>query len=247
MNPVAVSLAEAARRYKQAAQAIVSAYESRRPAATSQVTPAQLDAGIEQFFAIALKVDREQGETGPVTSDDVSQLGDYGLTLLTDLMAWAHQLELRERELDRDLESVVLAFTDWIVRHEGEIRTLEPIVDALAHQANRTRDPQELAALTHFMSRIVRGTSSFIKQDLEKGNPGRPWRVLNLNRGIVATRSHRPELMEAVFEEFARYLPEDAPQFFAEGMQQMDELNYPPHVRAVMARFFDRFTRRTMH
>lgn len=245
MNPVAVSLADAARRYKHAAQAILGAYQTRRPATTDQVTPGQLDAAIEQFFAISTKVDREQGETGPVTSDDVSQLGDYGLTLLTDFMSWGQQLELRE--LDRDFDSVVLAFTDWIVRHEGEIRTLEPIVDALAHLANRTRDPQQLEVLTHFMNRIVRSTSNLIKQDLEKNNPGRPWRVLNLNRGIVATRSHQPELMEQVFEELAYFLPEDAPQFFAEGMQQMDELNYPPHVRAVMARYFDRFTRRTMH
>ncbi|BAU47762.1 hypothetical protein SVA_1187 [Sulfurifustis variabilis] len=245
MNPVAVSLADAARRYKQAAQAVLGAYEARRPATTHQVTPAQLDAGIDQFFAISTKVDREQGETGPIASDDVSQLGDYGLTLLTDLMTWAQQLELRE--FDRDFDSVVLSFTDWIVRHEGEIRTLEPIVDALAHYANRTREPEQLEALTRFMTRIVRSSSKLIKQDLEKGNPGRPWLVLNLNRGIVATRSHNPELMEEVFEELARFFPDHAAQFFAEGMQQMDELNYPPHVRAVMARYFDRFTRRTMH
>src|SRR5690606_9230541 len=142
MNPVAVSLAEAARRYKQAVRAIVGTYEARRPAATDQVTPAQLDAGIEQFFAIGIKIDREQGERGPVTSDDVSQLGDYGITLLADLMTWARQLELRHPE--RELDIVVLAFADWILRHEGEIRTLEPIVDALAHLANRTRDPQQL-------------------------------------------------------------------------------------------------------
>ena len=31
--------------------------------------------------------------------------------------------------------------------------------------------------------------------------------------------------------------PEDAGQFFTEGMQQMDALNYPEYVRAVMAKY----------
>ena len=31
--------------------------------------------------------------------------------------------------------------------------------------------------------------------------------------------------------------PEDAGQFFTEGMQQMNALNYPEHVHAVMAKY----------
>lgn len=31
--------------------------------------------------------------------------------------------------------------------------------------------------------------------------------------------------------------PKDAGQFFTEGIQQMDALNYPEHVRAVMAKY----------
>jgi hypothetical protein len=32
-------------------------------------------------------------------------------------------------------------------------------------------------------------------------------------------------------------LPEDATRFFSEGMGQMDALDYPPHVRAVMEKY----------
>jgi len=53
--------------------------------------------------------------------------------------------------------------------------------------------------------------------------------------------------MEKVFEDLVRYLPEDAAAFFAEGMQQMEALNYPQPVRQVMGRFFDRWTRPRMH
>jgi hypothetical protein len=101
--------------------------------------------------------------------------------------------------------------------------------------------------MAEFMGHAIRAASALIKQDLEKNNPGRPWRLLHLNRGIVATRSHNPALMEEVFEELVRELPEEAPGFFAEGMQQMEALNYPPHVRKVMGRYFAKWTRPRMH
>jgi hypothetical protein len=78
--------------------------------------------------------------------------------------------------------------------------------------------------------------SPVISQDLEKANPGRPWRVL-LTRSIVATRSHNAGLMEQAFAELTNSTPDDAGQFFTEGMQQMDALNYPEHVRAIMAKY----------
>ena len=133
------------------------------------------------------------------------------------------------------------------MRHQGQIRTLEPVVNALANFANRMHDPSSLEPLANFMGRVIQASASLIKEDLEKNNPGRPWRVLHLNRGIVATRTHNPTIMEQVFDDLVRYLPEDAAAFFAEGMHQMEALNYPPQVRQVMGRYFDRWTRPRMH
>lgn len=239
------SLAEAMQRFQRAAAQIVQSFEARRPPKSDQVTPVQLREALEQFLAIVRRLDQEEGETGPIYKEDVSQLGDYGLSLLLDMMTWATQLGLQEPR--KELEAVALAAADWIVRHEGEIRTLDPVVNAFAGLANRTRDTATLEALAAFMGQVIRQVSAFIKQDLEKNNPGRPWRLLHLNRGIVATRSHNPALMEEVFEELVRSLPEEAPGFFAEGMQQMEALHYPPPVRAVMSRYFDRWTRPRMH
>ena len=245
MDPISESLAEASLRFKHAAGEILEAYEARRPASTDQVTPAQLAEAIEQFIVVAINLDKDQGETGPIYKDDVSQLGDYGITLLADLATWATQLGFEK--LHQELETIALAVAEWVVRHEGELRTLEPIVNALANLANQTHDPQKLESLADFMGRILHACSDLIKQDLEKANPGRPWRVLHLNRGIVATRSHNPAVMESVFNELVQTLPEEAPQFFSEGMQQMEALNYPTHVRQVMGRYFDRWSRMTMH
>lgn len=239
------SLAEAALRFEHAATDIIDTYEARRPTTTNQVTPGQLAEAIEQFLTIIARIDEEEGKVGTPANDDATQLGDYGMTLLTDLSAWAGQLNLPVPR--QDLEIVMLSAADWVMRHEGQIRTLDPVVNALANFANRMHDPASLEPLILFMGRVAQASAKYIKQDLEKTNPGRPWRVLHLNRGIVATRTHNPALMEKVFDDLVRYLPEDAPAFFAEGMQQMEALNYPQPVRKIMGRYFDRWTRPRMH
>ena len=43
-------------------------------------------------------------------------------------------------------------------------------------------------------------------------------------------------------EPLTRHLPEDAARFFTEGMQQMDALNYPAHVREVMQKYHRQWT-----
>jgi hypothetical protein len=244
-HTLSLGLADAVRRLHHASAEISSVYQARRPEHSAPVTPEQLAESLGQFLSTAQKLDSEEGKTGPIYRDDVSLLGDHGLTLLVALGNWVEQMGLNE--LREDLDAVALAGADWVMRHDGELRTLEPLVNALAAAANHAQQPPELEALENFMGRVLHACSNPLKQDLEKTNPGRPWRLLHLNRGIVATRAHNPELMEQVFDDLVRYLPEDAPEFFTEGMQQMAALDYPPHVRRVMSRYFDQWAHRTVH
>ncbi len=80
--------------------------------------------------------------------------------------------------------------------------------------------------------------SPAVSQDTDRSDPRRPWRLLLLNRAIVATRSLKPALMEVAFDAVLEHLPEEAARFFEEGMAQMDALDYPPHVRAVIERYY---------
>lgn len=240
------AISEAVQLFKDAATEIESAHRARAPRAGEQISPQQLREALEQFFSIIANLDKEEGAIGPILSDDVNQLGDYGLNLLADLAACAAQLGLDQQR--RSVLAASLAAVDWLMRHEGRIRHLEPVVDALADTANRTSDPKELARMAAFMGAVVQACSEYIKQDLEKTNPGRPWRLLHLNRGIVATRSHDPVLMQQVFDELVRRLPDDAPAFFEQGMEQMVALDYPAPVREVMSRYHARWKRRpTLH
>jgi hypothetical protein len=119
----------------------------------------------------------------------------------------------------------------------GSSNKLATLTQALALLANSSRKPAEPGLLSGIMIEIIASVSSAISQDLEKMIPGRPWRVLLLNHSIVATRCHDTELMEAAFAVLCEKLPEDATRFFSEGMEQMNVLDYPPHVRKVMEKY----------
>ena len=244
LSAVLVPLPEAVIRLRRATSEIRDAYGAR-PGAAREITPDQVVDALEQFLTIAQRLDRGERETGPMLKDDVTRLGEYGLSMLAELIAVAEQLELPD--VRPPLDETALAVTDWIMRHDGELRMLEPIVNALAALANRTHGRPELGELERLMARVIHAATNACRQERDGAAIRQPWRLLHLNRGIVATRTHDPEIMEQAFDDIVRYLPDDAPTFFAEGMEQMVALNYPPQVRAVVTRFYERFTRRAMH
>ena len=177
---------------------------------------------------------------------DLHRLGDYGLNLLADLASGAGRL--RQDALSHELEALCLPFALWIARQGGELRTLEPIVNAIAHQANILREPSALEKLYALTGEIQLAVTPLLQNDLEKSNPGRPWRLLLLNRAIIATRTHRPELIELAYANLVRHLPEEAPEFFRQGMEQMVALDYPQPVRRVVEKYYNLWSvERTLH
>lgn len=194
-----------------------------------------LAQAFDQLFEVLVRSAADQQSGGTAASAEVTELGEYALQLTDNL--GARIAPSGDDSLRRPLASLTVNLALWIARHGGVIDTLEPVVDALALFANTATDTAVLATLHGIIGTIIEAVSPVISQDLEKVNPGRPWRVLLLNQSIVATRSHDTELMEQAFATLTHKLPEDAPRFFTEGMQQMDALNYPQHVREVMARY----------
>ena len=54
--------------------------------------------------------------------------------------------------------------------------------------------------------------------------------------------------MEHAFDAINEHLPTDALGFFRDGMEQMEQLDYPDHVREVVQRYFNLWSdRRTLH
>lgn len=179
--------------------------------------------------------DRKSNSPGVLSHEELSEIGDYALSLLEQLSIVAANMGMQDTMIA--LQRLSLPVSYWLIQQGGEITKLDIVVNALSGLANSITDASELERLSRFIAQIIEHTSSDIRQDIEQTNPMRPWRIINLNWGIVATRSHNAELMDKVFEQLVKNIPVDARAFFAEGMQQMDIVGYPEHVRTVMEKY----------
>lgn len=179
------------------------------------------------------------------TPGEITDIGERALTLIHELIQKmdTQQLDLQKREL----EQVALVIAQWVIIHHGALTTIQPIVDGLAYLANTIQHETVLAQLARFMGEVMHACSDIIKHDLDIANETRPWRILNINRGIVATRSHDLELMRSVFAELIQAIPLDAPQFFREGLTEMVRLDYPDPVRELMQEFYERTEMPAVH
>ncbi len=213
--------------------------------ASPENDPGSLITLLETFFATLAELDARYGQNAPLPDGDATRLGDGGLLVLMELTNLSQQLGLPK--VKADIELLAVSVSDWIIRHAGEIRTLEPIVNGLAVVANELREPPSLEEMAAFMGRVIKATEAATANDLDRSDATRPWRVLHINRAIVATRSYNTELMASVFDELIQALPDDAQEFFREGMRQMEVVDYPARVRTVMGHYFQALTQHSLH
>jgi hypothetical protein len=200
---------------------------------------------LSRLLAGIRQIDAARWATGHPDVAEVSELGERGAHLLADLRRWAARLELPGAAYR--CQAALLSLAAWIARQQGYLRALELTVNTLADFANQTREPDMLFKLSRLLDEIVEAVPPAIKRDDDKQNFFRPWRILLVNYAIVATRSHRPEAMEQAFDSLLAYLPEEAPRFFSEGMEQMVALDYPPQARAVMENYARQWVPRSLH
>jgi hypothetical protein len=234
---------EARRLCEELAQGCADADES----ATAGLDPDGLCVALHGVLTALDQADpAAAGRPTTAAAPDLGTLGDHGMDLLGRLTALAGRLRLPQHA--RQVEALALPLAVWIARRGGELGHPAPVANAAAALANSLRAPEDLAGLYGLMTEVVDALSPQIAQDRDASDATRPWRVLLLNRAIVATRSHRPHLMQAAFAAVVEALPGDAPEFFREAMGQMDALNYPPQVRAVVQHYVDAWcSRRTLH
>lgn len=225
--------------FASATNAIETRYLQRANEA-DEVTPMQLAEALQHLLQAFEKIDQDYGPHGTLSYDDPSDLGEHGLLIATDLVTWADRLELPHVKFD--IEKVAVGVALWVTRHAGEIRELETVVNGFAASANAAQSDEALRALFRASQSVLENAAPAIKADLDQANPGRPWRVLNFNFAIVATRTQDAQLMREAFDTLSRNLPQDAPAFFEEGLKQSDKPIYGPVVKNLMQEYFTRWT-----
>lgn len=205
-------------------------------------SPHNLLAAMDQAIDVMMRADADSSVQNEMSAEsiglleekDISQIGQYALDLLEAMVSFVQN---KTGEQNRDLLRLSLPISLWVARRGGKLSQIDMVVNSLAGYANEVKESHLLAELASVIKEVVDACDDNIKQDLEQTNMMRPWRILNLNYGIVATRSHQPELIEQAYDALVKNLPQDARGFFKEGLQQMDIVGYPDEVREVVERY----------
>jgi len=170
--------------------------------------------------------------------DSVSNIGQLGLQTLSEYI----QLDSRylQGSNQEDLNLYSSAFCFWIVRQGGTIQALDLATNSLAYVANRVQDQDALGWLSDEIGHVIEAVPDSLRHSATSSLESEPWQVLNLNRSIIATRSHDTDRMQAAFDRLIALLPNDACNFFRQGMEQMDIVGYPDPVRQIMLQYYTR-------
>lgn len=228
--------------FEEASQAVVYAHEAVEKKNSLIAPPSELIEVIKQYFQIQRKL-AEEPHGALLNRDEISELGEQTINCLADLASWAEELGLHHESLM--LEEITLNVTHWVIRNRGEVRSIDAIVNLLADKANRTSDKGLLTSIYHVIADVIDHTAAEIKNDADKSDLNRPWRMLNFNYAIVATRVMNRDMMVKAFDALGRHLPEDCPGFFEEGLKQSDKPDYGPEIREIMTEYFKKWT--TLH
>lgn len=229
--------------FNEASAAVLLAYENNKTPGGGSAMPSQLIDVINQFFIIYEKPGVRPGQNNVFSKDAISQIGDQAISCLIELGTLAERVNLHQEKAL--LDEIALAAAHWVIKHQAEILNLEVIVNLLAAKANQTNDKTILTALFYVINDVIEYASAEFKNDLDKSDPSRPWRMLNFNFAIVATRTGNKELMVKAFDTLGRNLPEDCPNFFEEGLKQSQKDVYGPEIKMIMAEYFKKWA--TLH
>lgn len=245
---------------------VLSAYESSNETFTihqAELRPNQITEALEQFIDIMQMVEIDYSSkllignspekfvmdfslddaSSPLDQKEISEIGNYGLELIQHLGDWAEQLELSEEKLHLHTIMVVVAL--WIARRGGYLTTLDTVVETISSMANACYEPHVLTELSDVMGELINAVAHEIRNGDDSFDS--TWRILNINRGVIAARTHDPKVMEPVFTQLVSNIPEDAPSFFEQSMQHMDELDYSLPAKTVMCKFFQQCVSPVLH
>ena len=228
----------------ETAQEIIDAWsDSNSVPANDEASPDLLLNAMEQLTEVLRLKEwgdglSSSGEGREQEGRDVSELGEYGLSMLSELSLIAGQLHL-ESQIER-LEQLALSLALWVLHQDGELNSIELVVNGIARLANHSLDHGELERIYFTMGEILDSLTPAIPGETETWHepPEVPWQLLLLNRAIVATRLESPPLMEDAFSDVAELMPERAPSFFREGLEQVRIQSYPDPVREVIERYY---------
>lgn len=218
----------ARRAFDQAAAQLNDAFERAGPFPGQEATPPLLADEIRQCMDICQQLDADEETLPP---EEVDELGTHALECLSDLGLWAWQLKLDDARATTEDAALDMAW--WIARHGGQIAVLEPVINALARQANGTQDSSALALLFDRARGIIARTPAGIS-DAGEASGRQLWLALHVNSAIIAARSQQAELIQTACDLLEAHFPRQCAAFYAEGLRESAKPVYGGHVRDIL-------------
>lgn len=221
---------------------VASYLEDETSATDDMNSPHNLLAAMDQAIEVMSRADAGSMVKSQINVEsrnvleekNITQIGQYALDTLEGMDVFVQN---KTGKQDRDLLRFSLPLALWVARHGGKLTQIDMIVNSLAAYANEVAEIGLVSELAGVIKEIIEACDIEVSKDIDKANMMRPWRILNLNYGIVATRSHQPKIIEQAYDALVKNLPQDARGFFKEGLQQMDIIGYPDEVREVVERY----------
>jgi len=204
--------------------------------------PIPVANALSDFFQLASGLE-QQGQQ-PDT-ETMTELAHYALDLFDRLSYQLRQLDIHDQR--NNIAGVFVSSAAWFARRGAELDNLTGVADGFASLVNGTHAPAELVELAGLGNEILQAATEEIQLDADRSDPWRPWRVLNLNMGIAATRSLDVPVIRQTFETLERRVPHDLPGFFADGKRQMDQQDVPQEVRDVVTGFSEKWPMKAAH
>ena len=167
------------------------------------------------------------------------------MDLIDRLSYQLRQLDIHDQR--DNLAKIFIFLSLWFIRRGAVLDNLSGIADGFANLVNGTTELDELKRLGMLGDEIMLSVNDNISLDKDRSDPWRPWRVINLNIGIAATRSLDPSFMRNIFDKLERRLPHDLPGFFSDGKRQMINQNVPEEVRVVMDNYSEKWPMKAPH
>jgi hypothetical protein len=222
--------------------AVLAKSEEAQSVMEDQSGPLALARALSDFFQIAGAL--ESG-AARLEQEELDEFCAYGLDLLDRLAFLVRKVEIMDK---RDTVARMFASMGvWVARRGATIDNLEGTADGFGIIVNGTTATDDLRTLCELMEEVIEAASERLQLDEDRGDAWRPWRVINLNAGIAATRSLDPLLMERTFERMGRRLPYDMPAFLADGMRQAAFQHVPAAVSDVIRDYMAKWPTNPSH
>ena len=219
-------------RFTSIATALNAATRQRAGEIGNRNDPIGLMAIAGDFLRLMQSLDSQYGPDAELPFSGADAAADDALQYLTEIESWLDRLDIADQR--ENLHALQIGIGYWAMRHGLPFQTAAPIVNALAVQSNLAATRQDTAAVYALMQGFIAHFSPSLCADLERSNPERPWRLLNLNFAITAIRTGDAAMMRFAFDTLNANLPNECAGFYADAIALASRPGFPSENLAII-------------